>query len=70
MNIFKKAASIICIAVIAISYIVTIVSVFLKSDNWITYLKSAIYVTVVFPAILYAILMIEKYLKNRNDTDE
>ena len=70
MKTFKKIASIVCILVIAASYIITIVSVFLKSVSWLAWLKSSIFITVVFPAILYAILMIEKYLKNRNNKND
>lgn len=67
MDKLKRIGAIVCVAVIAISYIVTIVSVFLQKENWESYLFASIFVTVVFPIFLYAMMLIDKHLKNKDD---
>lgn len=66
MEKLKRIGAIVCICIIALSYIVTFVSLFLKVENWATYLYASIFVTVVFPIILYAMITIAKILKDRN----
>lgn len=67
MDKLKRIGAIVCVAVIAISYIVTIISVFLQKENWESYLFASIFVTVVFPIFLYAMMLIAKHLKNKDD---
>lgn len=66
MEKIKKIGAIICVAIIAISYIVTIVSVFLQVENWVNYLYGSIFVTVVFPILLYGMLLVAKIVNKDN----
>lgn len=69
MELFKRISAALCIAVIFLSYAATVVAVFLKQENWIEYFKSAIFVTVVFPIMLYGLLLVAKYLNNRDKSE-
>lgn len=69
MDKIKRIGAIICVAVIAISYLITIVSVFLQVENWVNYLYGSIFVTVVFPIILYGMLLVAKVV-NKENKDE
>ena len=66
MEKIKRIGAIVCVAIIAISYIITIVSVFLKVENWINYLYGSIFVTVVFPILLYGMLLVAKVVNKDN----
>jgi len=70
MKKLKQIGAIISLAIIALSYIVTIISVFMKNENWITYLYGSIFVTIVFPIIIYAMGLIEKYLLSKKDKEK
>lgn len=69
MDKIKRIGAIICVAIIAISYLITIVSVFLQVENWVNYLYGSIFVTVVFPIILYGMLLVAKVV-NKENKDE
>lgn len=69
MEKIKRIGAIVCVAIIAISYIITIVSVFLKVENWMNYLYGSIFVTVVFPILLYGMLLVAKIV-NKENKDE
>lgn len=67
MEKIKRIGAIVCVAIIAISYIITIVSVFLKVENWMNYLYGSIFVTVVFPILLYGMLLVAKIVNKKDD---
>lgn len=69
MEKIRKIGAIVCVAIIAISYIITIVSVFLNVPDWEKYLYGSIFVTVVFPIILYGMLLVAKVV-NKDNKDE
>lgn len=69
MEKIKKIGAIVCVSIIAISYLVTIVSAFLNVTNWEKYLYGSIFVTVVFPIILYGMLLVAKVV-NKDNKDE
>ena len=69
MEKIKRIGAIVCVAIIAISYIITIISVFLKVENWMNYLYGSIFVTVVFPILLYGMLLVAKVV-NKDNKDE
>lgn len=67
MDKIKRIGSIVCLAVIAASYLITVISVFMKSEDWINYLYASIFVTVVFPIILYGLLTIARIVKKDDE---
>lgn len=67
MEKIKRIGAIVCVAIIAISYIITIVSVFLEVENWMNYLYGSIFVTVVFPILLYGMLLVAKVVNKKDD---
>lgn len=69
MEKIKKIGAIVCVAIIAISYLITIVSVFLDVADWEKYLYGSIFVTVVFPIILYGMLLVAKVVNKDNKNE-
>lgn len=67
MEKIKKIGAIVCVAIIALSYIVTIVSVFLKVEDWVNYLYGSIFVTVVFPILLYGMFLVAKVVNKKSE---
>ncbi|WP_099466679.1 hypothetical protein [Konateibacter massiliensis] len=61
----KQVLAIIGIVILVGLYVATFIFALLDSPNAASWFKAALYSTVVVPVLLYAYLLVYKYLKNR-----
>ena len=66
MKKLQRILAILCVVLLLALYASTMIFALSGSENSIGWVKASIAATIIVPVLLYAYMMIHRYLKNRN----
>lgn len=66
----KSIFAIIGIILLVAMYIVTLICAIIKTPFAKSMLMASLYCTIVIPVFIYGVMLVTKYIKNRNDNDD